>query len=268
MKPALLCALLLSLALAAGCASNSEDERSPETNGGAPEANGAAPATSSADSAQPVSDISEGEAREVAEKVLLQLKDFPVGWSQEPPEDEEDTPLDVPPECQAFVGEEEWPGTLLEVESPEFEGPDDEAVNSGVVVYADAEAARQAFADARDAYDRCKEPLLQAFTGYLQQLYQQKAQESGEAAEVAALTMDWLSFPPYGDESLTARMSITINVGTRSLDCYLDFLGWRVGRIEGDIGFSTCFEIPNLEEEQRLAQIMDERLRKAAKDLD
>src|SRR4030042_5150549 len=179
-KPALLCALLLSLALAAGCASDSKDQPPPESDG-------VAPATSSADSAQPVSDISEEEAREVAEKVLLQLKDFPVGWSQLPPEDEEDTPLDVPPECQAFVGEEEWPGTLLEVESPEFEGPDDEAVNSGVVVYADAEAARQAFADARGASDPCKEPLLQAFTEYLQQLYQQKAHEPGGAAGARAV---------------------------------------------------------------------------------
>jgi len=258
---ALLCALMLSLALAAGCAGGGEAKPSPETNG-------AAPPASSADSVETAPSISEEEAREVAEKVLLTLRDFPAGWSQEPPDDEEDAPLDVPPECQAFAGQEDWPGTLLKVESPEFEGPDEVEVNSSVILYADAEAARQAFAGVRDTYDRCREPLLQAFTRYLQQLYQKNAQESGEIAEVASMAMDWLSFPPYGDESVTARMSITINVGARSLDCYLDMLGWRIGRVEGDMGFSTCFDTPDTGEEQRLAQIIDERLREAAENLD
>ena len=80
--------------------------------------------------------------------------------------------------------------------------------------------------------------------------------------------MDLLSFPPYGDESFSIRMSFTVNVGAQSLDFYLDTFAWRVDRIEGDMSFSTRFEIPDTDEEQRLAQIIEERLKDAVKDLD
>jgi len=250
------------LALAAGCASNSEGEPSPQ-------GDGAATATSSADSPQAVSDISEEEAREVAEKVLLRLKDFPVGWSQLPPEqDEEDPDLGLPEECRTFFEQEMPPGAILDIDSPKFEGPDEEEVDSGATVYVDADAARQAFLDARQFMDRCKDPFREAFTKYLQQLYQEKAQESGQSIEVVAFTMDLLSFPPYGDESFSTRMSFTVNVGSQTLDFYLDMFSWRVDRIEGDMSFSTQFEIPDIDEEQRLAQIIEERLNDAVKDLD
>ena len=174
---ALLCALLLSLALATGCASNGKDEPPPL-------GDGAAAATPSADSPQAVSNVSEEEAREVAEKVLLRLKDFPVGWSQLPPEeDDEDPELDLPEECKTFFEQEIPLGAIVDIDSPEFEGPDDEEVDSGATVYADAEAARQAFLDARQFMDRCKDPFREAFTKYLQQLYQEKAQESGQNIE-------------------------------------------------------------------------------------
>ena len=255
-----MCALLLSLALAAGCASNSEGEPSPP-------GDGAAPATSSADSPQTVSDISEEEAREVAEKVLLRLKDFPVGWSQLPPdEDDEDLQLDLPPECQAFMDQEEWPGTLVNIDSPEFEGPDEEEVDSSVTIYVDAEAAHQAYADGKTAIDLCREPIGAALAQYLQETL--RAEYPDANIEVVASTWEWLSFPPYGDESAALRWSLTMNVGSKSVVLYSDLIDWRVGRIEASMGFDTRSEPPDLAEEQRLAQIMDERLRDAVKDLD
>jgi len=254
-----LCALLLSLALATGCAGNSKDQRSPETNG-------AAPATSSADSPETASSISEEEAREVAEEALLQLKDFPTGWSQLPPDEDEDVQLDLPPECQAFWEQEEWPGTLVDIDSPEFEGPDEEKVQSGVTIYVDAEAARQAWADGKAAIDLCREPVRAALATYLQEGL--RAEYPDANIEVVAFTWDWLPFPPYGDESAAMRMSFTIKVGSQLLVFQSDFIGWRVDRIEASMSFDTRSDPPDPNEEQRLAQIIDERLRDAVKDLD
>ena len=255
---ALLCALLLSLALAAGCGGNSSDPT--------PQGDGAATATSSADSPQTTSNISEEEAREVAERVLLQLKDFPVGWSQLPPDEDEDVQLDLPPECQTFWEQEEWPGTLVHVDSPEFEGPDEEEVDSGVAIYVDGEAAHQAYADGKTAIDLCREPLRVALVKYIEEGL--RAEHPDANIEVVASTWDWLSFPPYGDESAALRWSLTMNVGAQPLVLYSDLIDWRVGRIEVSMGFDTRSEPPDLEEEQRLAQIIDERLGKAAKDSD
>jgi hypothetical protein len=256
---ALLCALLLSLALAAGCASGSEGQPSTETNG-------AAPATSSADSPETASSVSEEEAREVAEKVLLTLRDFPAGWSQLPPDEDEDMQLDLPPECQAFWEHEEWPGTLVDIDSPEFEGPDDEEVQSGVVIYVNAEAAHQAWVDGKAAVDLCREPVRAALATYLQQGLQ--AQYPDATIEVAAFTWDWLPFPAYGDESAAMRMSFTVNAGSESFTFHSDFIGWRVDRVEVSLAFDTRTEPPDPNEEQRLAQIIDERLREAAENLD
>jgi hypothetical protein len=262
-KLALLCVLLLSLALAAGCATNSKGQPSSDTDG-------AAPATSSADSPETASTISEEEAREVAEKVLLTLRDFPAGWSQLPPdEDDEDPELDLPEECRAIYEQDIPPGALVDIDSPEFEGPDEEEVDSGATVYVDAEAAHQTYVDGRDWFDRCREPLVEAFRKYLQQVALETAQERGvENVEIVAVSWDWLPSPPYGDESVAMRMSYTLNVGAQSFVWYSDMFGWRVGRVEGGMSFTTKNEIPEPNEEERLMQIIDERLRKAAKDLD
>jgi hypothetical protein len=86
--------------------------------------------------------------------------------------------------------------------------------------------------------------------------------------EVAAFTWDWLSFPPYGDESAAMRMSFTINVGSQSLVFHSDLIGWRVGRVEASLTFDSRTQVPDPQEEQRLAQIIEARLRQAAEELD
>jgi hypothetical protein len=255
-----LCVLLLSLALAAGCASDSENQPSSE-------ANGAAPPASSADSAKTVSSVAEEEAREVAEKVILTLRDFPAGWSQLPPDKDEDPPLELPEECRTIFDEALEPGAVLDIDSPEFEGPDKEKVDSSVTIYVDAVAAHQSYLEAQLTIDACREPLAAASAKYLQDLL--RADRPPETIiEVPLSTWDWLPFPPYGEEGLSMRWSVTLVIGDQSLSFYTDMFGWRVGRVEGDMTFYTESQLPDPEEEQRLAQIIDERLRDAADDLD
>jgi hypothetical protein len=265
-----LCVLLLSLAFATSCAGGGEAEQPPDVNG-------AAPATGAADSSKTAPAAPEGdatvsssseeeEAREVAEKVLLTLRDLPAGWSQLPPNDEEKQFLDVPPECQTFSVNFQWPGTVAEADSPEFEGPDRETVGSSATIFVDAEAAVQAFARYKAEFELCREPVRTAFMKDYEEGLRAELPDTNVA--VTAFAMDWLSFPRYGDESAAARMSVSLVIGDRTIDMYIDFIVWRVGRIEGGMSFSTLNEVPDLEEEQRVAKIIDERLREAAEELD
>ncbi len=254
-KLTILCFLLPLLALAAGCAGGGEAEPSPGTHG-------AAPPTGSADSP----DAAEQAAREVAEKVLLTLRDFPAGWSQLPPDKDEDPPLEVPPECQTFSEDYQWPGAIVDVDSPEFEGPDLETVSSSAIIFGDVEAATRAFARYKAEFDLCREPVRAALTTYYDGLL--RAQHPDTNVAVTALSLDWLPFPPYGEESVAARLSVTVVVGDQTFITHSDMFGWRVGRVEGDMSFTTRTVPPDPEEEQRVAKIIDERLRDAAKDLD
>lgn len=257
-KLATLCVLLLSLALAAGCKGGNDDPSG---------ARGAAPPVDSTGSPGAEASLLEEQAREVAESVLLTLRDFPAGWSQLPPDDDvEDPPLNLPPECQAFAEMEEWPGTLVDTDSPEFEGPDDEEVQSGVTVYVDAEAAHQAWANGKAAIDLCREPMRAALAAYLQEIL--RAQYPEAIIDVVDFTWDWLPFPSFGEESAAMRMSFTVNGGPQPLVFHSDFIDWRVGRIEASLAFDSRTVAPDTKEEERLAKLLDERLKNAAGDLD
>jgi len=210
------------------------------------------------------------EARAVAEQALLRLEDFPTGWVERPAEeeDDEDFELDLPPECQSFIERENLPGTLVEVDSAEFHGPDDEEVESGVTIFVDIAAARQAFAEVGDFIERCRQPLREAVTEY----FEEKIREEGEDLpfediELADFNMDRLSFPAYGDESMALRMSFTIDAGFLSFDFYFDIFGMRVDRIIGSMSFAGVLETPDAREEERLAGIIEERLETAAAQL-
>jgi hypothetical protein len=257
LKLTILCFLPPLLALAAACAGGGEAEPSSDSRGAAPPAGSSSPDTAS---------IAEEEAREVAEKVLLTLRDFPAGWSQLPPDKDEDPPLEVPPECQTFSEDYQWPGAIVDVDSPEFEGPDLETVSSSAIIFGDVEAASQAFATYKTEFDLCKEPMRAALTTYYDGLL--RGQHPDTNVAVTALSLDWLPFPPYGEESVAARLSTTIVVGDQTFNTYSDMFGWRVGRVEGDMGFTTRTAPPDPNEEQRLAKVIDERVRDAAKDLD
>jgi hypothetical protein len=202
------------------------------------------------------------EARAAAEEALLRLEDFPTGWVERPAEeDEEDFEADLPPECQWFIEQEELPGTVVEVESREFHGPDDEEVESSVTIFEDVAAASQTFADVSDFIERCRQPLREAVAQYFQDKIREEGEELPfEDIELSDFNMDRLSFPAYGDEGMALRMSFTIDTDFLSADFYMDIFGIRVDRIVGGMSFGQSFEIPDTNEEERLAGIIEERL--------
>lgn len=256
MKPGLAVAVVLvCLAIVVACADAGDQE----------------PPAEAEQTATPTSEAEPEQARAVAEQALLRLEDFPTGWVERPAEEDEENGFepDLPPECQSFVERENLPGTLVEVDSDEFHGPDDEEVESGVTIFVDVAAARQAFAEVGDFIEQCREPMRQAVTEYLQEVIQEEGEDLPfEDIELTDFNIDRLSFPAYGDESMALRMSFTIDAGFLSLDFHLDIFGMRVDRIIGSMTFSDSFERPDTNEEERLATIIEGRLHTAVAQLE
>jgi len=252
--------VLVCLGLAAACADGGDEEVR----------------TEASETAIAASEGGLEEARAVAEQALLRLEDFPTGWVERPAEqDEEDFQPDLPRECQWFIQQEELPGTVVKVDSPEFHGPDHEEVESAVTVFVDVTAARQAFADVQDFIEGCRQPLRQAFTEYLQEKAREEVEDLVfEVTELTDFNIDKLSFPAHGDESMAFQVGFEVHVRPLSVDYYFDMFGIRVDRIVGVLTFGDSFvrplslERPDTNEEERLAGIIEERLHTAVAELE
>lgn len=254
MKPGFMVAVVLvCLAFVVACADGGDEE----------------PPTGAEETTAAASEAELEEARAMAEQALLRLEDFPTGWVERPAEEDAGFEPNLSPECQSFIEQENLPGTLVEVDSAEFHGPDDEEAESDVTVFVDVAAARQAFADVQDFIDRCREPLRDAVNDYFQEQIQEEGEDLPfEDVELRDFNIDRLSFPAYGDQSMALRMSFTVDAGFLSLDFYIDIFGIRVDRIVGGLTFSHSFERPDTNEEERLAAIIEERLHTAVTQLE
>lgn len=200
------------------------------------------------------------EAFAAAEQALLRLEDFPTGWTERPAADD-DSALDLPPECQ----EPDHEGKVAEADSLEFHGPDDEEVDSGVTVYANETAAANAVGGAVTYLEDCRDPLGDAMKRFI---------EESEDAPVedfqVEVNVDRLSFPTFGDESAAWRISVIVTSSELpfDVDFYIDALGVRVGNIVGGITSVDFLERPDTDMGERLLAIIEGRMRSATTVLD
>jgi hypothetical protein len=199
----LVCALVL-----AGC-------------GGGDDGDGAGDATTT---------VADGEGQEsgdddaLAEEAVLQLSDFPPGWTEgeAPDEDDsdEDDTFDACPELQAESEEIEEFETA-EAESPQFSRGETTFVDSTVTVWEDEDAAERAFAlFERDDVTDCL--ALAAKEGI--------EEEAGEALEVGQPVARESSAPDAGDEAIAFQITLPVTAEGTELVFYLDLLAVRGGR--------------------------------------
>lgn len=259
---ALLVSLVGVLALGGACAGTDGEEPGPGDE--------ATPGpTRTADIGVGEAALSEEAAGAIAETALLRLEDFPTGWTERPAEEDDGLEVDLPPECQSFIEQETRPGTLVKVASPEFHGPDDEEVESEATVYVDVGSAQAVFADVSDFIERCRVPLREAFTEALGGLVEEEAEDSlFEDIEITDFNIDRLSFPSYGDQSASFRISVEFQLEGLSFDVYMDVFGIRVDRMTGSMSFLEVLERPDTDQEERLLGIIEQRLATAAAQLD
>lgn len=153
---------------------------------------------------------------------------------------------------------------MVKIDSPEFHGPEDEEVESGVTVYVDEAAARQAFVEVADFLEECRQPIREALTRFIEE-----SEDAPFEDFEAEVNIDRLSFPSYGDENISLRISATVEAADFpfDLDLYLDILAVRLDGIVGGMTFVDILDRPDTTEEERLLGIIEERLRAASAQL-
>lgn len=214
----------------------------------------------------------EAEAQDVAQQALIVLEDFPTGWVERArEEDEDDVEVDVPPECQAIIEQENPPGTLTDAETRAFHGPEGEVVESGVNVFDDTEAAEAAMQQLDDFVNDCGDSFETALLDIFYDAIEQEREESGEDFSVddivATVNFDRLSFPSFGDDSVALRMTISVDVLFEEIDIFLDIVGTRVGNVTSGFSFETTGAPPDPTLEEQLLGIIERKVTSASSEL-
>jgi len=219
--------------------------------------------------------FSDEEAQDAAQQALLALDDFPTGWVERPreeDEDENDLDFDLPPECQAFVEQENPPGAVASAESETFHGPGGEEVESSVNVFADTGAAEDSVQQLKEFVTDCGEPFETALLDVFSDAFEQELdEESGEVLSVddlaVSVNFDRLSFPAFGDDSVALRMSISVEFFFEEFNFFLDLVGLRVGNMTGGFSFESTDEPPDPAAEEELLGIIADKVAEANSEL-
>jgi len=204
----------------------------------------------------------------LAERGLLRLDDFPAGWTAAPPDEEPDLDLDVPPECEGYLTQEDPPGTLVSVDSQEFSGPDGEQVESDVAIMEDVQAAEGALEQLQDFLDTCREPFQEAFRQALDQIARESPDNAGiENISVTNVDVQRISFPPHGDEQVALRMTATLELEGLAFRLVTDVIFFRVSQASAGLTYFVVGE-PDRAHEEQLATVIEQRISMVAGELE
>jgi hypothetical protein len=210
------------------------------------------------------------EAR--ARSYLLTLEDFPEGWIIEPPEpesesDEPEYPGDIPPECEVLFEEEELPGTLIQIESDDFDRDGGGSVSSTATIMEDARVAADAFFLVRKLNRDCDSTIEDLLTFGIEQalLDEQDEDEPDADFTVLEISYDELPFPTYGDETLANRFTMLVQSEDTPVPVFIDSVAIRVGDAIATFDYTHSTNAPDVpEHQQELAAILEQKLRAPA----
>lgn len=160
-----------------------------------------------------------------AEQAVLRLSDFPPGWQAKPHEESPDDPdltrrlgeclrVDV-----SVLGD-----NPASADSPDFESPDEQEVQSSVGFTATAAKAQELFA----IFERPETPgcLSDAASKSIEDSL--KSPEPGEevpaGVTVGKVSINRASFPAMGERTVAYRMTVPVRLGGLSLSVYSDLV--------------------------------------------
>jgi hypothetical protein len=229
-----------------------------------------------ADTAAPTQQPEDEEtkaARAAGEKAFLKLDDFPTGWTLAPSTTVTPQELELPSECQSPVlSRKQPPDSVVQVDSPEFVNASGQQAGSRVIVFRDEGTAKEYVDGVNefiDTFDRCRQPLLEALRKNAGELTGGAPGSPTPETQTTDLKVERLSLGPLGDQFVAPRLTISVESDGVALSLQSDLLTVRVGRIVSLLGYlSTTLASPDLSEEGRLAGIVADRLKDAAKELD
>lgn len=201
------------------------------------------------------------EEQAVVDGALLELSDFPSGWSQRTAEDEEDPrEEDGQREIAKCIGVdfERLYGEDVNADSPTFVSPGDEEVSSSAVIEETEEDAR--FVVETLATDKALTCVAEQLQDYMEE------RTRGEDAEIGTVAVDRMSFTQLGDRTDAYRITVPISMEGLETDAYFDIATVLVGRAGATVqAFSviTPFDTAQLEE---LTTVVVDRLTRGLED--
>lgn len=171
--------------------------------------------------------------RQLAERAILRLDDFPPGWQERVTQDEADEESQARiAECAGYSFEALYGGGE-QADSPTFVSPQDQEVRSSATVHAtDDQAARRHGAITDPGTIDCI------------------ADEMGRAAalagvqegfEVLDLEINRLSTSEFGNETYGYRIMVELSSRGMTVPVYFDIVGVRVGRVGVTVQASSTF---------------------------
>ncbi|MDZ7677062.1 MAG: hypothetical protein U5K29_00760 [Acidimicrobiales bacterium] len=179
-------------------------------------------------------DDSDVEAdRQIAERAVLRLDDFPPGWQEQVQQDEDDEALQAGiAECAGYDFEELYGGGERAA-SPTFVSSQDEEITSSVTVFPTEEAASRRY-DAKTA-PATIDCVGDAMRSVL------RLEGAGEGIEVLNVEINRLSTSALGDQTYGFRVTLELRAQGMTLPVYLDVVGVRVGRVGASVTAMSTF---------------------------
>lgn len=193
------------------------------------------------DSSAPEQDVEADTA--AAEAAVLTLGDFPSGWQEEAPSDEESEGQAELDQARAeCVGGS--PGGLLEgdarAEAGDFVGPDGVTVSQAVLVTASDEEADALF----DGFVDPEAPACLAAV-YNDQIDNLLGDDAPDDLEIGEITVEAVDVVQLGDETTGLRIITPISSEGVDVDLVLDLVLTRAGRTLSGLSFeSTDAPVP------------------------
>jgi len=218
-----LVAVLLPAVIVAGCGGGSSTQSTSKST--------TTSSTTQTSKAQTTAD------RAIASQALLRLSDFPAGWTQTPREGGKQPQLAAEVAACLHVSasllEETSP---TEVESPKFqEAAGNSVQNSVTVVPTNATAAKYV-----DVFKEAQAPSCLA-TAVTKLLAADEQKESGKlpaGSSFGAASVETMSFPTEGDQSVAYRISLPFKTKTLMITFYLDAILVQVERAYTSLTFT------------------------------
>ncbi len=197
--------------------------------------------------------------QQAADAAVLTPADMPGGWAIAPPEEDEDSDLELSEQCQA-LDQDGWGGEIATASSSKLKGPYRQSVNSDASVFASPEEAQGVLDRYNGLLSLCKDEVMAAFNaGFRHGVEQDGVDPSLVQAEIL-----WQDMPPpgVGESGLAFRIYGTVTGPAGSFAFGADFMAFREGRVVGGLVYSTIGDAPAGERDQ-LAGIAAGKLRQA-----
>lgn len=193
----------------------------------------------------------------IAEAGLLQLSDFPAGWEEQPPEEEDVDDTESKQRIADCIGvdHDRIYGDEDEAESPTFSSPDGAEVSNSAAVEASEDEAVFVF-DTLSSDDAI---------GCISEEFQSFIAETAatEGVEIGEASLNRVSAPDVGDSSAAYRVTLPVEAQGQSVEVFVDIVVARVGRGGVTVQALNLFEPFDSEQLAKYTEIAVERLDEA-----